>query len=701
MLDIALCIGTQHSPWLVVVAVLICCAGAFAVAQIFDQARTTCGFQRGGWIFLSAVAAGATIWCTHFVAMIAYHVLVPVHLDPVLTILSLIIAIFGSTLGFFVALFRSSSLPLRLLGGAMVGATITAMHFTGMIAYRVDGIVSWRVPYVVIAILCALIFGAWAIAVLGSRSANRHRLATGTALLVTAIATLHFIAMTAMRIVPLQLHSNVMSTDQLDALALATALVGALVIAAGIAATLIDRRTRSEATQRLHHMAMNDALTGLPNRASFQEEVTRRIREARASGDALAVIVIDLDRFKEINDIHGHKAGDAVLVALAYRMRGELRNDELVARLGGDEFVVLSRFSNKDTLNQLANRLNVVLRAPVDHGDFLTRAGASIGIAVMPQDGEDAETLLNNADLAMYRAKKDGALTPHYYDQALDAAVRAQRELANDLRHAIENGDLEVHYQVQAAVRTRETTGFEALARWNHPQRGPIPPSDFIPIAEEYGLILDLGEWVLRKACTDAAGWEHKSKVAVNVSSLQLAHADLPRLFHEILLETGLSPRRLEIELTESALMEDRDNALHTLRRLKAMGIRVALDDFGTGYSSLETLRIFPFDKIKLDRFFVSELEKNLQSTAIIRAVLALGKSLAIPVLAEGVESQQQLDALLREGCDEVQGFLLGHPVPLARVQVAAVTAEMRRRLDSAQALDQPDDRRDTNRRSA
>ena len=701
MIDIVLCIGTEHNPWLVVVAVLICCAGAFAVVQIFDQARATCGFQRGGWIFLSSVAAGATIWCTHFVAMIAYDVPVPVHLDPVLTILSLIIAILGSTLGFFVALLRSSSLPLRLLGGAMVGATIAAMHFTGMVAYRVDGIVSWRVPYVVSAILCALVFSASSIAVLGSRSTHRYRLAAGAALLVTAIATLHFIAMTAMRIVPLRLHNELMSTGQLNTLALATALVGTLVIAAGIAATLIDRRTRSEATQRLHHMAMYDALTGLPNRANFQGEVMRRIREARTSGEALAVIAIDLDRFKEINDVHGHKAGDTVLVELACRMRAELSHDELVARLGGDEFVVLSHFADMDALDHLANRFNVVLRVPVDHGDFMTRAGASIGIAIMPQDGEDAETLLNNADLAMYRAKKDGALTPRYYDQTLDAAVRAQRELASDLRHAIENGDLEVHYQVQAAMRTRKATGFEALVRWNHPQRGPIPPSDFIPIAEEYGLILDLGEWVLRKACTDAVGWEHQSKVAVNVSSLQLAHADLPRLFHEILLETGLPPRRLEIELTESALMEDRDNALHILRSLRAMGISVALDDFGTGYSSLETLRIFPFDKIKLDRFFVSELEKNPQSTAIVRAVLALGKSLAIPVLAEGVENKQQLDALLQEGCDEVQGFLLGRPVPLSHVQVAAVTVEMRELLDSARAPHQPEGRQDTNRRSA
>lgn len=692
MIDVALCITTEHNPWLVLVAVLICGAGAFTVAQMYNRVRLTAGAQRWGWIFLTSVAAGATIWCTHFIAMIAYEPHVPVQIDPVLTIISLIVAVIGTSLGFFMASWRSM-LASRLAGGATVGAAIATMHFTGMMAYRVDGIVSWRMPYVMTSIGCAIIFASAAIAVLGSPSFKRYRMLAGTTLLVIAIATLHFIAMTAMRITPLALSSNPLTQQQLYALGLATALVGAMVIAAGIAASLIDKQTRSDAMEQLHHMAMNDALTALPNRISFQYALERQIAVAKANGTMLAIIAIDLDRFKEINDVHGHKAGDTVLVTLAQRMRTELGETDMVARLGGDEFVALSSFSDRRDLEDLVKRLHGVLRAPIDHGSFQTRGGASVGIAILPQDAQDSETLTNNADLAMYRAKKAGTGIPSYYDASLDEIVRDRRELANDLRYAIDNEQLELHYQVQRSVNGGGTTGYEALVRWDHPARGQIPPSEFVPVAEENGLILSLGEWVLRRACTDAAGWEHQSKVAINVSPLQLAHVDLPRLIHQILLETGLAPRRVEIELTESALMADREHALHVLRQIKAMGIGVALDDFGTGYSSLETLRVFPFDKIKLDRFFISGLADNPQSTAIIRAVLALGKSLSIPVLAEGIETESQFEVLRREGCDEAQGFFLGYPGPMATQlaqPVIAVKAERKIVQKTAPAAPKP-----------
>jgi diguanylate cyclase (GGDEF)-like protein len=393
--------------------------------------------------------------------------------------------------------------------------------------------------------------------------------------------------------------------------------------------------------------------------------VATQLDLARATGTQLGIVAIDLDRFKEINDVHGHKAGDDVLIMLAHRMQNELGRNEFVARLGGDEFVAITRFDDPARLLSMAARLDAVLKAPLTIGSFDARLGASIGVAVFPQDAGDVETLTGNADLAMYRAKSQGAAAPCFYDAALDQATRDRRELANDLRGAIDAGRLEVHYQVQESVTTREVTGYEALVRWNHPERGAIPPSTFIPIAEENGLILQLGEWVMRRACQDAVSWDHESKVAVNVSAVQLAHAELPQLFHQIMMETGLPPRRLEIELTETAIMVDRVRALHVLRQIKALGVCVALDDFGTGYSSLETLRAFPFDKIKLDQVFTSELESSPQATAIIRAVLALGKSLSIPVLAEGIETDRQLAILRQEGCDEAQGFLLGYPGPL------------------------------------
>ena len=663
MIDVALCIATEHDPWLVLVAVFICCAGAFSIVQMFERARGTHGLQRTGWAFLTSVAAGATIWCTHFVAMLAFEAKAPVHLDPALTITSLIIAVLGSFAGFSVATWWPGR-AFAITGGAIFGGAISAMHFTGMAAYRVDGIVTWSATYVAVSVLCAAVFSAIALAVLCSGIRERRRIVLGTGLIVVAIATLHFVAMTAMHITPVVLSETPLEPATMRALALATALVGLVVIAAGVFAALIDRHTRSDAMRRLHHMATNDALTGLPNRAGFQSELQARLGAARSGRKQIGFCAIDLNRFKEVNDVHGHKAGDSVLALLAERMREAMGPGDMVARSGGDEFVVVTTFDDRGQLTALADRLDNALKKPADFPHFSARVGASIGLAVYPHDAADAETLANNADLAMYRAKSNGSLAPCYYDSGLDETIRERRELANDLRLAIDRNELEMHYQLQASVVTREITGYEALLRWTHPERGPIPPAVFIPIAEENGLILALGEWVLRRACTDAAGWDHESKVAVNVSPLQLAHVDLPQLFHQVMLETGLPPRRLEVELTESAIMADRERALHVLRRIKAMGVGVALDDFGTGYSSLETLRAFPFDKIKLDRFFVSELEGSPQATAIIRAVLALGRSLSIPILAEGIETQDQLEVLIREGCDEVQGFLLGYPGP-------------------------------------
>jgi diguanylate cyclase (GGDEF)-like protein len=663
MIDVALCIATEHDPWLVLVAVFICCAGAFSIVQMFERARGTHGLQRIGWAFLTSVAAGATIWCTHFVAMLAFEAGAPVHLDPALTIASLMIAVLGSFTGFSIAAWRPGR-GFALFGGAAFGGAISAMHYTGMAAYRVDGIVTWSATYVAASVLCAALFSAIALAILCSGIRERRRLVLGTALIVVAIATLHFVAMTAMHITPLVLSETPLEPAAMRALALATALVGLIVIAAGVFAALIDRHTKSDAMRRLHHMATNDALTGLPNRAGFQNELQTRLAAARSGRKKIGFCAIDLNRFKEVNDVHGHKAGDGVLALLAERMREAMGPGDMVARIGGDEFVAVTTFEDHDQLTALAARLDATLKEPAKFPQFCARVGASIGVAVYPRDASDAETLANNADLAMYRAKSKGSLAPCYYDSELDETIRERRELANDLRGAIDRSELEMHYQLQASVVTREITGYEALLRWNHPERGAIAPSVFIPIAEENGLILALGEWVLRRACTDAVGWDHESKVAVNVSPLQLAHVDLPQLFHQIMLDTGLPPRRLEVELTESAIMADRERALHVLRQIKAMGVGVALDDFGTGYSSLETLRAFPFDKIKLDRLFVSELEGSPQATAIIRAVIALGRSLSIPILAEGIETEDQLEVLIREGCDEVQGFLLGYPGP-------------------------------------
>jgi diguanylate cyclase (GGDEF)-like protein len=665
MMTVLNCIVQKHNIWLVIVAVLLCVAGSWVTARLFLRTTISSGLQRLGWHFLTALAAGVAIWCTHFVAMIGFDAGVAVGFDPVLTIISLLIAIVGSTVGFILA---GSGLArfAPALGGAVVGLAIAAMHYTGMMAYRVQGILSWDMHYLVASIGLSVVFSA--IALHFAMRPDKHAPTIMAVLLALAIALLHFTGMTALRVEPLLIDNSFSDPDALHALALAVAGMALVIVGAGLVSYLIDDSTRTESLGRLRLMALSDMLTSLPNRTNFNERLDFEMELARNRGGRFALIGIDLNRFKEINDLRGHNAGDEVLRILGRRMKGLLREDhgEFIARIGGDEFSAIHRLDEGGHVSEFLTRLEKALFTPLRIDDFEVIPGASFGIAIYPDDANTKPVLINNADLAMYRAKVDPLKKICFYEPSMDEAVRARRSLAVDLRNALKNNQLSLHYQVQTLLSTNEIRGYEALLRWRHPRQGFVPPSEFIPIAEENGLILQIGEWVLRQACMTAATWEPFYKVAVNLSAVQFAHSDLPRLIMAILVETGLSPERLEIELTESTIFADRERALHTLRQIKDLGVSVALDDFGTGYSSLDTLRSFPFDKIKLDRSFMSE--STPQARAIIRAVLALGKSLKIPVLAEGIETQEQLSMLTMDGCDEAQGFLLGRPAPLDEI---------------------------------
>jgi diguanylate cyclase (GGDEF)-like protein/PAS domain S-box-containing protein len=424
----------------------------------------------------------------------------------------------------------------------------------------------------------------------------------------------------------------------------------------------ITERRRSE--QQLAHMARHDALTGLPNRSHFNDYLDQELERAARAGDKVAVMGIDLNRFKEINDVHGHAAGDEVLQVLSQRMGETLGEGEFVARFGGDEFAAVKRFVHQTDLMDFLERLEVCLFGHVKLAGFEIAPGASIGVAICPEDATQREALVNNADLAMYRAKQGLNQTTCFYEARMDEAARTRRSLAKDLWAGMDRDQFSLFYQVQKSVSTNETIGYEVLLRWNHPERGMVSPAEFIPLAEECGAIVPLGEWVLRTACAEAAAWHHPYKIAVNLSPVQIGHSDLVSLVRATLAETGLDPRRLELEITESTIIADKARALHILRQIKALGVTIAIDDFGTGYSSLDTLRSFPFDKIKLDRTFMIEVETSPQAKAIIRAILALGRSLEVPVLAEGVETEDQLALLHVEGCDEAQGYLLGRPKP-------------------------------------
>ncbi|WP_137930352.1 putative bifunctional diguanylate cyclase/phosphodiesterase [Mesorhizobium comanense] len=661
------CIVTEHNLWLVLLAALMCVTGCWVTIGLLDRARKTVGLQMRGWLFLTAVAAGSSIWCTHFIAMLAYQPGAPITFDPALTMISLVIAMAGTGAGFALALDKRQRVAPEW-GGAAVGLAISAMHYTGMMAYHVAGIVEWDVAYVAASVLISMAFGALAIGQ-AVRRPYRWSQYQAIGLFVLAIVGLHFTAMTAVAVTPLSFITTGTNPDILEAMAVAVAVVGLIVAATGFASYLIDERGRMESFERLQHLALNDALTGLANRVSFNDRLDHEIERVAEDQETMtAVIVIDLDRFKEINDLRGHAAGDQALKIVARRLAKLTGDGEFVARLGGDEFAAIKRFKDQNDLLGFVSRLEKSLFEPLRIDDFEIVTGASIGIAVHPRDGVDRERLVSNADLAMYRAKNDVTRAVCFYESTMDETARARRALATDLRRAIDRGELSLHYQVQTSVPTGATCGYEALLRWTHPVHGMIAPTEFIPIAEENGSILAIGEWVLRTACRQAASWDKAHKIAVNLSPVQFAHADLAKLIHQILVETGLSPKRLELELTESTIVADKARTLHVLRQIKALGVTIAIDDFGTGYSSLDTLRSFPFDKIKLDRSFMADVERSPQAKAIIRAVLTLGRSLDIPVLAEGVETHVQLTILQVEGCNEAQGYFLGRPKPIDQI---------------------------------
>ena len=421
---------------------------------------------------------------------------------------------------------------------------------------------------------------------------------------------------------------------------------------------------------KIQHMALHDALTGLPNRMLFRDRSQQAIRDSHRYGTNAAILALDLDNFKNVNDTLGHHAGDRLLQVVTDRISKVIRDNDTLARLGGDEFAIVMRdIDDLDTVEQISKRIISAFEEPVDLEGDQTIVGISIGLAICDEETVDQDDLLKNADLALYRAKADGKNTYRFFDRSMDELTRARRRMESDLRTALNESNLELHFQPQVNVTRREISGFEALVRWNHPERGSVSPTDFITIAEETGLIIQLGEWVLYNACKCAASWSKPSKIAVNLSPAQVTKSDIVAYIEEVLEETGLDPKRLELEITEGMLLHNTTDTVEKLFRLKALGITIAMDDFGTGYSSLGNLRSFPFDRIKIDKSFVLNLETNPESAAIIKAVVGLGKSLGMDTTAEGVETLHQLRHLQLEGCSEIQGFYYSHARPNEEIE--------------------------------
>jgi diguanylate cyclase (GGDEF)-like protein len=672
LLDVIACIAIDHNPVLVVLAAAICVLGAWISFRLFQRARDTRGATRAGWLFLNGMAAGSSVWCTHFVAMLAYRTQAEVYFDPTLTILSLFLAIAGTTAGFGLAISGWFRLAPEA-GGAAIGLAIAGMHYLGMAGYHVDGLISWNQNFVVASVIGSVLFGMLAI----NRSMRPVtvwcRYAAKTAFVI-GIVVLHFTGMAALDVTPLR-PVLTPATDQLWALALSVAGVGTMVIGMGVVTALIDHRTRALADADLLRIAEYDPLTDLGNRSLFNRELEDGCIWADANDARLCLVLVDLDDFQAINDLRGHTAGDAFLQALGARVLKGLEPGEAAMRTGGDEFALIKRLDGNTDLQPFLDRLDGLFRSPVRASGTVLSCSAGIGVALYPEHGLSVSDLLANAGMALARAKLDTLERTQFCDSIMDQAERRRRELSLSLRGAVERNEFTLFFQPQMDLETGVFSGAEALLRWIHPQHGAVSPAVFIPIAEENGQIIPIGDWVLQQACRQAASWSQPIKVAVNISAVQLRQRNLAERIADILKETGLDPARLEVEVTESSFMADLDLSLAVLRRIQGLGVSIALDDFGAGYSALASLRVYPFDRIKLDRGFTSDLATSEEARAIVHSVLMLGQSLGTPVLAEGVETDEQLVFLQAAGCRTIQGFLFSRPVPagdLLKLMLAA-----------------------------
>ena len=786
MLRVYTCIVHEHDLRSLIIAALICLLAAFTTFLTVEQARRATRY-RLPWLVGAGFVSGMGIWSTHFVAMLAYEPGLPIGYDLPLTALSIIAAMVISGVGWSIMLRPERWVPL--VAGAVIGSSIFTMHYIGMSAVKMAGVIIWDSRLVAASVVIAIALSTAAIVVRRHRTRHIKKLPWPAALLfMLAICGMHFTAMGAARIFPDPYLTVPQSAIGSTALTIAVAMMAFLIIAVNVAVVFFDRKLashaaeeaqrlkafadaateglvvidgdrvvdanrsfltmsghasaqalperlndlfpefdparqklgpdarakecrliaadgseidvevllrplnwrgaerrvlairdiseRREAAARIAHLAYHDTLTGLPNRTVFTEHLARTVERAEAAGEPVAVLCLDLDGFKAVNDLQGHPSGDTLLIAVSQRLRNVTRSNELVARLGADEFVIVQQGGDQPGhAGLLAERVLSALSAPFALDQGQARISAGVGVALFPADATNPVDLIKNADLALCRAKAEGRGLVRFYEAAMDEALRQRRQLEADLRVAVGTGALNVHYQPLADLESGSIFGFEALLRWTHPQLGPISPDIFIRLAEESGLIFKLGEWVLREACAEAARWNPPLKLAVNLSPVQFTQDGVVEMVERVLRDTNLEPGRLDLEVTEGLLIKDAAGALATLERLKALGVRISMDDFGTGYSSLSYFRMFPFDKVKIDRSFVQDISSP-QSRAIVRSVIGLGHGLGVPVLAEGVETPEQLDALRSEGCDQVQGYLIARPNPIGHFEGVVLDRE-------------------------
>lgn len=653
----------------ILVSLVLCAIGPSVAMRIFAKVRRTEKLIKLVWLAFAAMAAGATFWSVNLLLIISTDL--PVHMGrSELYALSLGFAIVSTFLGFWISASTKRSVLIEV-GGAVTGLAVFGTLLLSI--YSISPTLLAKVPSgsLTASLVLACAFGALATNRIARPVSRFCKYGGGASLIVTIVLCYLCIVM------GLSAHTfESVNAPQMVQMA-GVVSVAALLIFAAAAAYFIDLRHLRETNVQVQAVALKDPLTGLINQQGFEQRLTTTVTQLLDDTASIAVVVIEISQVKEINGAHGLAAGDAVLHTVAERLTQSLGADEYLGKFTGNRFLAVKYpIYHKSEARKFCDKIRADVEKPIDWNSNKLSVGCSAGIALFPSHGVQSTQLIEHADLAVLRAKEMPDQPITIYNPQIDDQKRSKHLLSIDLRRAVHNGELELHYQRQNRVDTQELVGFETLMRWKHPEQGLISPGIFIPIAEESQLIVELGTWALREACKEAATWDKPYTVAVNVATRQLDGEAFPKLVAGVLKETGLDPTRLEIEITESGIIQDQNKALLTIKRLKELGCKIAMDDFGTGYSSLSTLQSFPFDKIKIDREFVKDIDGSEETSAILRASIAIANSMNIPVLAEGAETDEHMEVLKSCNCDYVQGFYFGKPLPQDELQAIVRNSE-------------------------
>lgn len=678
----------SYDDVLVAISVLVAILASYTALDMAGRVATAKGQAAWWWLTGGAFAMGFGIWSMHFVGMLAFSLPISLGYDVSITLLSLAISIAVSA--FALRLVAAAELSMRrlLAGAVFMGTGIAAMHYTGMAAMRMSPPIQYDPGYFALSLLIAIAASGAALWIFFQLHRNRaylvlHRV--GAAIIMgVAIVGMHYTGMAAANFPYDSICRAASGSFNTHWLALLIVVVTLAILAIALVTSILDARMEArtavlasslaEANRELSALALQDTLTKLPNRILLEDRLEHALNLAKREATVFALMFMDLDGFKAVNDAYGHHFGDRLLIDVAERIRGVLRVQDTVARLGGDEFVLLLEQTDPEGAASVADKLVSAIGQPYVVGPHELRVSASVGIAMYPNDGQSAKSLMTNADAAMYYAKRSGRNAYCFFEASMNANAHEQLQLMQDLQLALERKEFELHYQAKYVAPAGPITGVEALLRWRHPSRGLIAPDKFIGYAEKTGLIIPIGEWVLNEACRQMREWREQGhadwKVAVNLSPVQFAHPNLLHIVRNTLERNQLPASALTLEVTETTAMRNADVSLAILERLAEMGVDISIDDFGTGYSSLLYLKRLPASELKIDKGFIQSLAQGNEDAAIVSSIIALGQTLNLRIVAEGVETESQQKFLTELGCDALQGYLLSKPVPASEIKV-------------------------------